>query len=81
MNMTIKTEEENDMHVRKWMSFALCAVLLAGLLAGCGGASKSEGMMMNAMAPMEAAGSADYAVAETMAASEAIIRTFTCFFR
>lgn len=61
------------MQVRKWMSFALCAVLLAGLLAGCGGASKSEGMMMNAMAPMEAAGSADYAVAETMAASEAIM--------
>jgi len=60
------------MQVRKWLSALLCVLLLAGLLAGCGGASKSEGMMMNAMAPMEAAGSADYAVAETMAASEAL---------
>ena len=60
------------MQVRKWMSFALCAVLIAGVLAGCGASSKSEGIMMNQSAPMAAAGTADYAVAETMAASEAL---------
>ena len=60
------------MKVRK-LRWIVSALLVLLLLAGCGASSKGDAMMAAPMAPMmNAAGSADYAMEETMAAESAL---------